>query len=316
MSRKLIIDTDTAGDDSTAILTALHFFDVLGVTVVGGNISFDQMVENALYTLELAQTDQKIPVYKEHPDPIMTLEGDRHQTEERIFASDGMGGANFPKAQQRPEDQHAVDFIIESIHRYPGQLEIAAIGPLTNIAMAIKRDPSIISQIKHLWIMGGTNHAPGNINAGAEFNFYTDPEAVKIVLHSGIDMTMVTWEQALRHAVMYDDDLADIEALNSKGSEFFLKVNLHTKAFEFKKRGVDGVTCPDSVTLALAANPDLISQATSYYVDIELKDGLTKGYNIVDVEGDLGKPANIRVVEAVDGAKFKQVLLEVLANIN
>lgn len=315
MTRRVILDTDTAGDDTTAILTAIHYFQVEGITIVSGNIDFDQQVENALYTLELANPNYHIPVYKGHRDPIMTLEGSKHITEERIFANDGMGDSNFPKAKQRSENKHAVDFIIETIKENPGEIEILAIGPLTNISMAIKRDPTIINDIKHLWIMGGVNHAPGNIRAVAEFNFNTDPEATKIVLHSGIDITMVTWEMSLKHGVMYDEDLEKIAALNTKGTDFFFDVNLHVKEFEAEKRNINGVTCPDSMTVAIAANEGLMTKDNSYYVDIELASPLTRGYNIVDIEGDLQKAPNVRVCEEVDTEEFKKTLIDVLGSI-
>lgn len=313
--RKVIIDTDTAGDDTTAILTAIHYFQVEGITIVSGNIDFDQQIENALYTIEISDSDDYIPVFKGHRDPIMTLEGSKHITEERIFANDGMGNSNFPLAKQRPEEQHAVDFIIETIHANPGEIEIISIGPQTNIALAIKRDPTIINKIKHLWIMGGVNHAPGNIRAVAEFNFNTDPEATKIVLHSGIEMTMVTWDTCLKYAVMYDEDLEKINTLKTKGTEFFFDINLHVKAFEAKKRNIDGITCPDSITVAIAANEELMTQSNSYYVDIELSSPLTRGYNIVDIEGDLQKTPNVRVCEKVDTKEFKKTLIEVLSAI-
>jgi purine nucleosidase len=315
MKRKVIIDTDTAGDDTNAILTALHHFHVEGVTMVSGNIDFDQQVENALYTIEISNPDYYVPVFKGHRDPIMTLEGSKHFTEERIFANDGMGDSNFPKAKQRPEEKHAVDFIIETIHENPGEIEILAIGPQTNIALAIKRDPSIIEKIKHLWLMGGVNHAPGNVRAVAEFNFITDPEAAKIVLHSGIEMTMVPWDVCLNYAVLYDDDLDKIAALNTKGTDFFFDVNLHVKEFEAKKRDLDGVTCPDSVTAAIAAKEELMTESGMYYVDIELASPMLRGYNMVDIEGDLEKTPNVRVCERVDTESFKETLMEVLGAI-
>lgn len=316
MLRRVILDTDTAGDDTTAILTAIHHFKVEGLTIVSGNINFDQQVENALYTIEVANSNKYIPVFKGHRDPLMTLEGEKHTTEERIFASDGMGGSNFPKAKQRPEEQHAVDFMIKTIKDNPGEIEIMAIGPLTNIAMAIKRDPSIVKDIKHLWIMGGVNHAPGNIRAVAEFNFNTDPEATKIVLHSGIEMTMITWDMCLKYGALFDEDLDDLNKLDTKGTKFFMAVNLHVKEFEAKKRNLNAVTCPDSLAIAIAADERLMTKATKYYVDIDLTSSLMRGYNIVDIEGDLQKEPNVRVCEKVDSDGFKTLLAEVLGSIN
>lgn len=315
MLRRVILDTDTAGDDTTAILTAIHHFKVEGLTIVSGNISFDQQVENALYTIEVANTNDSIPVFKGHRDPIMTLEGEKHTTEERIFANDGMGGSNFPQAKQRPEEEHAVDFMIRTIKENPGEIEIMAIGPLTNIAMAIKRDPSIVKDIKHLWIMGGVYNAPGNIRAVAEFNFNTDPEAAKIVLHSGIEITMVTWEMCLQYGALFDSDLDKLNELNTKGTKFFMDVNLHVKEFEAKKRNLDAVTCPDSLAIAIAADERLMTKSTKYYVDIDLTSSLMRGYNIVDIEGDLQKEPNVRICEEVDSEGFKTLLAGVLGSI-
>lgn len=315
-NKRVIIDTDTAGDDTTAILTALHNFKIEGVTIAGGNVDFEQQVENALYTIGLSNRDYYVPVFKGHEGPMMKIPGQKHWTEERIMGDDGMGNANFEPAKQRPEEKHAVDFIIETVMENPGEIEILAIAPLTNIAMAIKREPAIIENIKHLWIMGGVNNSVGNIAAVAEYNFYVDPEAVKIVLHSGIPMTMVTWDMCLKHAVMYDDDIKDIMQLDTKGTEFFIDVNMHVKEFEYAKRGVDGITCPDSVLAAIMADESLMTKATAYYVDIETEGSITRGYNLVDVENDLEKQPNVRICEAIDEEGFKQHLMKVLKDIN
>ncbi|WP_025730864.1 nucleoside hydrolase [Atopobacter phocae] len=314
--RRVILDTDTAGDDTTAILTALHHFKVEGITIAGGNVAFEQEVENALYTIELSNPDTYVPVFKGHDGPMMREIGAKHWTEERIMGIDGMGNSFFEKAKQRPEEMHAVDFIIQTIMDNPGEIEIIAIAPLTNIAMAVKREPKIVDKIKHLWIMGGVNNSLGNIAAVAEYNFYTDPEAVKLVLHSGMPMTMVTWDMCLKHAVMYEDAINEIEALQTKGSEFFIKVNTHVREFELAKRGIDGITCPDSVVVAIVADESLMTKSGSYYVDIETQGTITRGYNLVDLQSDLGREPNIRVCEAIDGEKFKQHLMTVLGAIN
>lgn len=315
MKRKVIIDTDTAGDDTTAILMAMHYFDVKGLTIVSGNIDFDQQVENALYTIEVGNSSSYIPVFKGYQNPLMTLPGSKHTTEERIFANDGMGNSNFSFAKQRAEKKHAIDFMIETIHENPNEIEVIGIGPLTNIAMAIKKDPTIVPKIKHLWIMGGVHRGPGNIQAVAEFNFYTDPEAAKIVLHSGMRMTMVPWNVCLADGVMYESALDEISALKTRGAEFFMDVNLHVREFEKMKRNVDGVTCPDSMTVALAANEDLMVESDMYYVDIELGSPMMRGYNLVDVEHDLGQEPNVRVCEKVDTEMFQDALLDVLGSV-
>ena len=168
--KKIIIDTDTAGDDTIAILTALHNFDVLGITITGGNVDFDQQIANALYTTQVAgKTD--VPVYPGYSGPIFGNTEQNHTTVEDVHGSDGMGDSFFPKPERSAESTHAIDFIIDTINDNPGEVSLLAIAPLTNIAMAIKKDPGITEKIDHLYIMGGTNNALGNIVPAAEYNF-------------------------------------------------------------------------------------------------------------------------------------------------
>src|SRR5699024_2811936 len=142
--RRIIIDTDTAGDDTIAILTALHYFKVEGVTITGGNVDFDQQVENALYTIQVSNQEHYVPVYKGFEGPLINSGDEEHETVEDVHGSDGMGDAFFEKAKQSPEEGHAIDFIIQKVKENPGEISLLAIAPLTNIAMAIKKDPTII----------------------------------------------------------------------------------------------------------------------------------------------------------------------------
>lgn len=313
--KRVIIDTDTAGDDTIAILMALHHFQVEGVMITGGNVQFDQEVENALYTIEVAGKGGEVPVYKGQETPILQLGNTQHRTVEDVHGSDGMGGANFPKAKQRPEKTHAVDFLIEKAHKNPGDLSILAIAPLTNIAMAFKKDPTIIPKIKEIFIMGGTNNYLGNITPAAEYNFYVDPEAARIVLHAGVPITMVGWEMCTQYSVMNDTDHEAIEQLNTKGSAFFTAVNQVVKAFNKKVHRLDGTTHPDTLLMAIAADETMMTKSNNYFVDIETKGELTRGYSLVDINGRLGQAANVRVCEGVDRARFKNALLTCLAAI-
>ncbi|WP_407271729.1 nucleoside hydrolase [Radiobacillus sp. PE A8.2] len=310
--RKVIIDTDTAGDDTIAILTALHYFDVQGIMITGGNVDFGQQVENALYTVQVAGKGGQIPVYKGYQAPILQLGTDKHLTVEDVHGSDGMGGANFPKAEQRAETMHAVDFLIDAVHANPGEIELLAIAPLTNIAMAIKKDPSIVPEIKHLHIMGGTNNDLGNITPAAEYNFYVDPEAARIVLNAGIPTTMVGWEMCTRYSIMEDRDHEDIEQLHTAGSAFFVAVNKVVKQFNKAVHKINGTTHPDTLLMAVAANPTLMEKSGNYYVDVETKGEFTRGYSVVDINGRLQKPANVTVCEQINKPTFKEMLLEVL----
>src|SRR5690606_8806019 len=128
----------------------------------GGNVDFDQEVENALYTIQVFNPEYYVPVFKGYEGPILGAQTG-HVTVEDVHGRDGMGDSFFEKAKQCPEEKHAVDFIIETVKANPGEIELLAIAPLTNIAMALKKDPSIAKEIPHIYIMGGTNNSLGNI---------------------------------------------------------------------------------------------------------------------------------------------------------
>jgi purine nucleosidase len=313
--KRVIIDTDTAGDDTIAILTALHYFQVEGIMITGGNVQFDQQVENALYTVQVAGKSGQVPVYKGHERPLMGLGKSEHRTVEDVHGKDGMGDSFFEKAVQSPAEGHAVDFLIETVHNNPGEIHLLAIAPLTNIAMAIKKDPTIVPKIPHLYIMGGTNNALGNITPSAEYNFFVDPEAAKIVLHSGIPMTMVGWEMCTQYSIMDDNDHQTIEALSTKGSQFFKDINKVVMQFNKSVHKLNGTTHPDTLLAAVAANESIMTKSNLYHVDVETIGELTKGYSLVDINNRLERTKNVRVCEEIDRNAFKEMLIEVLRSI-
>ncbi|TQR41749.1 nucleoside hydrolase [Paenibacillus popilliae] len=314
--KRVIIDTDTAGDDTIAILTALHYFQVEGIMITGGNVQFDQQVENALYTVQVAGHSGKVPVYKGYEGPLMGLGHKEHRTVEDVHGKDGMGDSFFEKAIQSPATGHAVDFLIDTVHNNPGEIHLLAIAPLTNIAMAIKKDPTIIPLIPHLYIMGGTNNALGNITPTAEYNFYVDPEAAKIVLHSGIPITMVGWEMCTQYSIMDDNDHAEIEQLGTKGAKFFKDVNKVVMHFNKTVHRLNGTTHPDTLLAAVAADESIMTNSHLYHVDVETVGELTRGYSLVDINNRLERTRNVRVCEAVDRDAFKRMLFDVLKSIN
>ena len=202
---RLIIDTDTAGDDVFSILLALSDPDVRleAITICNGNIAFEQQVENALIALEMAGRGGSVPVYPGCPLPMLR----KPMNASYVFGADGMSDANFPRARQRPEDRHAIDVIVDLIMANPGEITILAQAPLTNIAAAYVKEPRIAKAVRHLWIMGGTDHGIGNVTPAAEFNFYVDPEAAKIVFNAGFPITLSTWTLTLKSGVIARRDL-------------------------------------------------------------------------------------------------------------
>ena len=311
---RLIIDTDTAGDDCVSLLVALRSPDVVveAITINCGNVAFDQQVENALYTLEAAGFGEgsgrrRVPVYPGCTQPLLYP----HETIEYIHGRDGMGDSFFPKARQRPEQEHAVDALTRLINDNPGELTIIAQAPLTNLAMAVRRDPSIAQKVKHVWLMGGTNNALGNVTPPAEFNVYVDPEAARIVFGAGFPLTMVGWEICVRHGVLDAAGTAEVEALDTPLARFFLDINRVVRRFNLTQ-GIEGTTHPDSIVAAMVVDPSIMTRSGEYYVDVETSGELTRGMTVVDELGVLNRPANTRVCLAADGVRFRRLLLDIL----
>jgi purine nucleosidase len=305
-SVRLIVDTDTAGDDVFSLLLALRRPQARleAITIVCGNVRFEQQVENALYTVEMAGRSGEVPVYAGCERPLVS----EWVGAEYVHGQDGMGDSSFPRATQRPEPEHAVDELVRRVDESPGELTILAQGPLTNIAAAVALDPTFAGKTRRLFVMGG---GVGNITPAAEFNFYVDPEAAKIVFRAGFAITLVTWTVTLTHGVLDDARLARIEALGTPLSRFFGRVN--RKALEFERStGIQGSTHPDAMTCAAILDPSLVTAARECVVDVETGGELTRGWSLIDALGRTGREPNAIVVEAFDTDRFFELLLDVL----
>ena len=318
---RLIIDTDTAGDDCFSILLALAHpkVKIEALTICNGNVDFDQQVENALITLEMAGRGGAAPVYAGCRIPIMRKPVDATY----VFGRDGMSDANFPKARQRPEQIHAVDAIVDLVMQNPGEITILAQAPLTNIALAYLKEPRIAQAVRHLWIMGGTDNAIGNVTPAAEFNFYVDPEAAKIVLKAGFRVTLSTWTLTMKSGVLLVEDFAAIERMDTPLAKFFLQVNKATLNYTRNRHRAQLSTHPDSLTCACMLDETVILEADDCLVEVETTGELTRAYCSVSSpilpEHDLAdpalarRPANARVIKTADTAKFGSMLREALA---
>ena len=295
-----ILDTDTAQDDCVAILLGVldEIADLRAVTMVAGNVGFDQQTENALMTLSVAGALGEVPVYLGCRRPMV-----REWVSAENVHGDGVGGLSMDTEGVAVEHEHAVDALVRLTAEEPGKLNVVAIGPLTNIAMAVVKDPDFPSRVNQLFIMGGSNNARGNITAAAEFNFYVDPDAAKIVFGAGFDIIVVPWEPlTVRDAIFSRDQMALIGGQGTPVATFFRHVCETTLEFD-ESVGIPGSSHPDSLTVAIMLHPELVTKSAAYAVDIEADSELTRGYSAMSW-GIHGLEPNARVIEQVDAQAF------------
>lgn len=251
--RRIIIDTDMGADDASALVIAASHPDVQieGVTVIPGNVNLDQAARNALAVLELANCNA--PVYKGSDTAF-----DGHKKEvNAVFGVDGMGDADLIHPKGTAAEGDAVDFIINTAKAHPGEVEIVALGPVTNVAKAIRKDPEAMKQVAMVWSMGTAGLGPGNATPVAEFNVYADAHAYQALLDFDVPVTVVGLDACSGEAEWNDTQFEELEQMGEKG-EFF------TKAFELvrmedKRNGHDAMMNCDAVTMMCALQPYFVN---------------------------------------------------------
>jgi len=312
MPRKIIIDTDPGQDDAVAILLALSSpeeLDVLGIVAVAGNVGLHHNVTNARKIVELAGRHE-IPVYAGCSRPIRrTL-----VTAEHVHGVTGMDGPDLPAPTLPVQTQHGVDYIIETLMAAePGTITLCTLGPLTNIAMALIKQPAIATRIAEIVMMGGAYFEVGNITPTAEFNIYVDPEAADIVLRCGAPITMLPLD--VTHQMQSTPErLAAILALgNSSGAAVHAMLTF-SETFDLAKYGWAGAPLHDPTVIAWLLRPDLFA-GRHCNVAIETASDLTIGMTVVDYWHVTSRDRNVNYLRNGDAEGFYGLLLERLARL-
>lgn len=311
--RKIIIDTDTGADDAAALMIAAKDknVDILGVTTSEGNVSLDQAVKNALMTLEMAGSDA--PVYA----GANTTYTGKHRKIFSVFGTDGMGNQDLIHPTRQAADGNAVDFILDTIKANPDEVEIIALGPVTNLALAFDKDPETMKHVKRYWSMGTTGFGQGNATPVAEFNVYHDAEAYKVFVESGVPVTVMGLDMMDRD-VSFTGDWLDETAKKGGLSAYFAKSFSGLVQFNDKARGERIADDPDGTLMACALWDGFVQDTQACHAVVMTDDDDTYG-QVVLYKEDYGYDTGItfehydfNVITKIAGETFKEKFTSLL----
>jgi purine nucleosidase len=274
---KFLIDTDVASDDAVALIMALRSpaVQVVAITTVAGNVDVAQASRNALYTAELCASN--VPVFTGAAKPLIRP----HVSADWFHGHDGLGDHGYAAPRRAPERQNATDAIIETIDSHPG-LVIVTLGPLTNIALALQKKPSIAANVSCCVVMGGAPCCEGNVTPAAEYNIWCDPEAARIVMRSGLPIELVGWHLCRGEAVLNRADIQHVLSFATPVAKFAIECNSHAQQAYFTQTGEHGISLPDPVAMAVALDPTIVTSQSNHFVDVETDSELTRGMTVVD----------------------------------
>jgi purine nucleosidase len=318
--RNFLIDTDTASDDAVAIIMALAepSVRVLGLTTVAGNVGLEQATRNALLTAEICNSD--VPVFAGANKPLK-----RHDHAHWFHGADGLGDHGYPAPKRKPEREPAVDAILHLTQAEPG-LTLVTLGPLTNVALALKRDPKLAERIGRCVVMGGAPCCEGNVTPAAEYNIWVDPEAARTVFRSKLKIEMIGWHVSRGPSVLRDDEIAAIEALGTAKAKFAIRTNSTAREAYRTQTGEIGLSLADPTAMAVALDRSIGLSWSRHKVAIESESELTRGMTVVDrlnVSADennaqvwkaaAGESEGADILWTLDSRRFKAMLKAALA---
>ena len=302
----LIIDTDAGVDDAIALLMALNHphTQVAGITTVNGNVNVDQVTDNVCIILD--QMNRDVPVYKGCDRPLFTAP----MTADVVHGSDGLGGvaAKYLPSRHEPESEHAALALMRLARELAGNFTLLAMGPLTNLALAVRLDPEFVNHVPRLVVMGGAIETHGNVTPVAEYNIYADPEAAAIVFEAGfLEIWLVSWETTLKYPLFWDqfDRLASQATPNGK---FFNEITTITAQVLRERFGLPGLLLPDPLAAAVALDPEIVTEAPCLPVSVVTNGKQARGMTSVDWMNQTGEPANVFVVTALNESSVFDML--------
>ena len=278
MKNKYFIDTDTASDDAVALLMALEWEDVevLGISVVSGNMSVEQGSINARYTVELCKKD--VPVYVGADAPLVK----KREHADWFHGPDGMGNMNYPAPKLQETNEDFIEVLNNHINQHPDEITLVTLGPLTNVANFIKKYPDSFLKLKNIVIMGGASNTVGNVTPAAEYNIWCDPEAADIVFKSKHhDIAMVGWELCRGEANLTEEEMELAYSFKTEKADFTIDCNKHALDSSQNWLGDPGLGLPDPVAMAVALNPAVTTKVSRHNVQVVI-DGPARGMTIVD----------------------------------
>ncbi|KAJ3708727.1 hypothetical protein LUZ61_012432 [Rhynchospora tenuis] len=315
--KKVIIDTDPGIDDAMAIFVALNSpeIEVIGLTTIFGNVYTTLATRNALHLLEVAGRCD-VPVAE--GSHVTLMKTTKLRIASFVHGADGLGNQNFSPPNGQPIGQSAASFLVEQANLYPGEVTVVALGPLTNLALAIEEDPDFPKKVGQIVILGGAFWVNGNVNPATEANIFGDPEAADVVFTSGADILAIGIN-ITHQVILTDADLEKIEKSNSKFAQYLCKIlglyfSYHREAYH-----INGVYLHDPTTVIAAINPSLLTY-TEGVVRVQTS-GITRGLTLFDntkkryaeMTPWTDKP-KIKVAVTVDAPTVVQMMMDRLMN--
>ncbi|XP_032661462.1 inosine-uridine preferring nucleoside hydrolase-like [Chelonoidis abingdonii] len=318
MTKFLLIDVDCGVDDAQAIMMALASpsVEILGITCCYGNTMLENVCKNVLRVLQVCNR-LEIPVYQGASAPLLggPVEGAMYH------GRDGLGDVPVPNAPRLDylQKEHAVIAMLRIVNEKPGQISVVATGPLTNLTLAVKLDPTFPQKLKNMFIMGGNVESRGNVTVCGEFNFVTDPEAAYVVLNEFTCPTYIaTWEFTCHNSLSWEFYHEWVNQ-DTKKAKFMKKISEHSIKFTDLKREntsnilwTSGFVSCDSYAMAAAIDESFVTEAIETAVSVELNGSLTRGMMVMDMAGLLKKKNKAFVINKCDLEKFKGLLIAAL----